>query len=89
MSAIAFHEKAGRSQGRSSPISIPRQKVFFAELTLSPPFHPLSGWAIFARCKLGVLISVGAATPLPLALRAHCYQPCSVVVKNIMPGMGR
>jgi len=61
MSVIAFHEKAGRSQVNSFWFSL--DKVFsLAELPLSPPFHPHSRWAIFARCKLGVLVSAGAAT---------------------------
>jgi hypothetical protein len=42
-------------------------KVFSrAESPLSPPFHPHSSVSdfYFARCKLGVLVSAGAATCL-------------------------
>jgi len=55
--AIAFHKKAGRSQAGSSCIPILRKGFSSAaELVLSPPFHPHSGGAILARCKLGVLV---------------------------------
>jgi hypothetical protein len=61
--AIAFHEKAGCSQVGSSLIPIPQQGFFSAELPLLPPFHPHSWLSLLlARCKLGVLISAGAAT---------------------------
>jgi len=62
LSAIAFHEKAGRSQVGSLVFSL--DKLFLrAESPLSPPFHPHSSMSdLFARCKLGVLVSAGAAT---------------------------
>ena len=62
MSAIAFHEKAGRSQVDSFWFCW--SCCFFrAEAPLSPPFHPHSWMSdLFARRKLGVLVSVGAAT---------------------------
>ena len=65
--AIAFHEKAGRSQVDSFVASL--NKVFSpAEWPLSPCFHPHSRGAIrFARCMLGVLVSAGAAI---------CLAPC-------------
>ena len=43
LSAMTFHEKAGRSQVGSSPVPIPKQGFFSTELPLSPPFHPHSG----------------------------------------------
>ena len=62
MSANAFHEKAGRSQ--VDPFVFALDKLFLlAESPLSPPFHPHSSMSdLFARCKLGVLVSAGAAT---------------------------
>jgi hypothetical protein len=60
MSANAFHEKAGRSQVGSFIFLCWTE--LFTESPLSPPFHPHSRGAIFARCKLGVLVSAGAAT---------------------------
>src|SRR6476646_11909457 len=77
ISVIAFHEKAGRSQGDfclfligtfSSP----------AEWPLSPCFHPHSRGAIrFARCTLGVLVSAGAAI---------CLAPCDSALGEWNPG---
>src|SRR6202795_4419890 len=66
LSAMAFHEKAGRSQvdfcGSWNIV------VSSAEWPLSPCFHPHSRGAIrFARCMLGVLVSAGAAI---------CLAPC-------------
>jgi len=48
LSAMAFHEKAGRSQVDSFVFSL--DKVFLpAELLLSPPFHPHSSRSGFVR----------------------------------------
>src|SRR5208283_5804481 len=48
LSAIAFHEKAGRSQVGSFVFSL--DKVFSPpELLLSPPFHPHSSRSDFVR----------------------------------------
>ena len=59
---MAFHEKAGRSQVGSFVFSL--DKVFLLpSLPLSPSFRPHSSLSeCFARCKLGVLVSAGAAT---------------------------
>jgi hypothetical protein len=47
LSAIAFHEKAGRSQVNSFWFSL--DKLFSpAELPLSPPFHPHSSMSDFS-----------------------------------------
>ena len=64
VSEKAFHEKAGRSQVGSFALLL--EKVFLsAESPLSPSFHPHSSVSdFFARCKLGVLVSAGAATCL-------------------------
>jgi len=43
-------------------------RFFAAELPLSPPFHPRSWWAMFARCRLGVLVSAGAPAFLATCL---------------------
>jgi hypothetical protein len=67
LSVMAFHEKAGRSQVGSFVFSLDK---FFspAEWPLSPCFHSHSRGAIlFARCRLGVLGSAGAAI---------CLAPC-------------
>jgi len=59
--AIAFHEKAGRSQVGSLLFLL--DKVFscrVATVAILPSALSMSGF--FARCKLGVLVSAGAAT---------------------------
>jgi len=67
----AFHEKAGRSQVGSFIFSL--DKLFSpAESPLSPPFHPHSRWAVFARCKFGVLVSAGAASWLKFSIGRLC-----------------
>jgi len=61
MSANAFHEKAGRSQVGSFVFSL--SKVFLLPsrpVAMLP--SALSRSDCFARCKLGVLVSAGAAT---------------------------
>jgi hypothetical protein len=61
MSAIAFHEKAGLSE-------VDLFLFFMRKLSLGPSDHPVAilPSAVvsehFARCKLGVLVSAGAAT---------------------------
>jgi hypothetical protein len=67
MSEMAFHEKAGRSQGNSGFMLF--AKLFLlARSPLSPCFHPHSrGANRFAGCMLGVLNSAGAAI---------CLAPC-------------
>src|SRR5947209_6648891 len=64
---MAFHEKAGRSQVDSCLASL--NKFFLPpSLPLSPCFHSHSRGAIrFARCRLGVHVSAGAAI---------CLAPC-------------
>src|SRR5438105_13342609 len=64
MSANAFHEKAGRSQVHLFVSLL--NKVFLrpSPALLSPPSHPHSWRSVFARCKLVVLVSAGAATCL-------------------------
>ena len=61
MSEIAFHEKAGRSQVSSCTFFM--DKVFlqaeFATVAMLP--YALSRSESFARCRLGVLGSAGAA----------------------------
>ena len=61
MSEIAFHEKAGRSQVGSFAFFM--DKVFlqaeFATVAMLP--FALSRSESFARCRLGVLVSAGAA----------------------------
>jgi len=52
MSAIAFHEKAGRSQVGSFVFSL--DKFFLpAESPLSPPFHPHSSRSDFRSVQVG------------------------------------
>jgi hypothetical protein len=62
MSVNAFHEKAGRSQVGSLVFSL--DKVFspsrVATVATLPSALLVSDF--FARCKLGVLVSAGAAT---------------------------
>ena len=59
---MAFHEKAGRSQVDSSLASLDKVFCSPAEWPLSPCFHSHSRGAIrFARCRLGVLVTAGAA----------------------------
>jgi len=73
MSVMAFHEKAGRSQVGSFVFSLDK---FFspAEWPLSPCFHSHSRGAIlFARCRLGVLGSAGAAI---------CLAPCGSALRE-------
>ena len=67
LSAMAFNEKAGRSQVDSSLAS--RSKVFVSRRGAAVAMlHPHSRGAIgFARCMLGVLGSAGAAI---------CLAPC-------------
>ena len=65
MSVIAFHEKAGRSQGDSFwyllvTLFLSRRVATVA--TLPSALFNERLW--FARCKLGVLVSAGAATCL-------------------------
>jgi hypothetical protein len=79
LSVMAFHEKAGRSQGNS--LCEVRSWFFFrdkvtshAEWPLSPCFHPHSrGANRFARCMLGVLVSAGAAI---------CLAPCGSALES-------
>src|SRR5271165_4963519 len=65
LSVIAFHEKAGRSQGDSfwyllvTPF-LPRRVATVATL----PSALFNERLLFARCQLGVLVSAGAATCL-------------------------
>jgi hypothetical protein len=59
----AFHEKAGRSQVGSFVFSL--GKVFSpgrVATVATLPSALLVERLLFARCKLGVLVSVGAAT---------------------------
>src|SRR5881397_445927 len=65
--------RAGRSQVCSFVFSL--DKVFFpAELPLSATLpSALFDERFFARCKLGVLVSAGAAT---------CLSTCSSILKN-------
>src|SRR5258707_6657361 len=62
LSVMAFHEKAGRSQVGSCLFSLDK----FVSPAESPCRHPsirtLDERFLFARCKLGVLVSAGAAT---------------------------
>src|ERR1041385_5282776 len=51
LSDIAFHEKAGRSQ-----------EVFFCRVAAVAILPSAVVDELFARCKLGVLVSAGAAT---------------------------
>ncbi len=63
MSEIAFHEKAGRSQ--VGPCVSSSNKVFLSRRVAHcrhPSIRTLNERFLFARCKLGVLVSVGAAT---------------------------
>ena len=63
LSAMAFHEKAGRSQVGSFVFSL--DKVFLpAQLptVATLPSALFDERFCFARCKLGVLVSAGAAT---------------------------
>ncbi len=62
MSVIAFHEKAGRSQVGSLVFSL--DKVFSRRVATvaTLPSALLVSDFVFARCKLGVLVSAGAAT---------------------------
>src|SRR5579871_631888 len=70
---MAFHEKAGRSQG-NSVCFLCDQCFSPAEWPLSPCFHPHSRGAIrFARCMLGVLGSAGAAI---------CLAPCGSALER-------
>jgi hypothetical protein len=60
LSAIAFHEKAGRSQVDSFVFSL--DKILFqpSRCCRHPSIRTLMS-DHFARCKLGVLVSAGAA----------------------------
>ena len=63
MSVIAFHEKADRSQGDSFwyllvTLFLPSRVATVATL----PSALFDERFLFARCKLGVLVSAGAAT---------------------------
>src|SRR5215469_11579616 len=73
MSEIAFHEKASRSQVSSCAFFL--FKVFLLpSWPLSPCFHSHSrGATRFARCRLGVLGSAGAAL---------CLAPCGSAVRE-------
>jgi|ERR1700733_11068739 hypothetical protein len=73
LSAMDFHEKAGRSQVDSSLASL--NKVLFSRrVALSPCFHPHSRGAIrFARCMLGVLVTADAAI---------CLAPCGSALSS-------
>jgi len=73
MSVNAFHEKAGRSQVDSLFVYGTR---FFLPPSwpLSPCFHSHSrGATHFARCRLGVLSSAGAAI---------CWAPCGSALQS-------
>jgi hypothetical protein len=72
MSEIAFHEKAGWSQGNSGFIvsfcSFSQRRVFLRRVaTVAMLPSALSRSDSFARCTLGVLVSAGAAI---------CLAPC-------------
>src|ERR1700674_296234 len=53
MSEVAFHEKAGRSQGDS--VALLLDKVFFSAESppLSPPFHPHSVERLYRSVQVG------------------------------------
>ena len=77
MSIIAFHEKAGRSQVSCfvfllNMVSSLRR---VATVAILPSALSMSGF--FARCKLGVLVSAGAAI---------CLAPCSSTLAEWNPG---
>ena len=68
MSAMAFHEKAGRSQVDSFwfllvTVFLPSRVATVATLPSA-----LFDERLFARCKLGILVSAGAATCLSTSL---------------------
>jgi hypothetical protein len=58
----SFHEKAGQSQVETVLFLLKWILCLRAEPPLSPSFHPQSVMSDVARCKVGVLNSVGAAT---------------------------
>jgi hypothetical protein len=60
-SEIAFHEKAGRSRVGSCLFSLDRF-VSRRVACRHPSIRTLDEGFLFARCKLGVLVSAGAAT---------------------------
>ena len=61
MSVNAFHEKAGRSQVGSSAVLL--DKVFLRRVaTVAILPSALFNERFVARCKLGVLVTAGAAT---------------------------
>ena len=62
LSVIAFHEKAGRSQGDSFVFLLDKvlSPVEFATVATLP--SALFDERFVARCQLGVLVSAGAAT---------------------------
>src|SRR5271169_327076 len=69
MSVNAFHEKAGRSQVGSFVFSL--DKCFFSPPSRHcrhPSIRTLNERFCFTRCKLGVLVSAGAATCLSTSL---------------------
>jgi len=72
MSVNAFHEKAGRSQ--VDFFVVPLDKVFLlpSRHHCRHPSIRTRQWAsFFAWCKLGVLVSAGAATWLSTSLPSH------------------
>ena len=62
MSVIAFHEKAGRSQVGSFVFSLDKVFLFCRVATDAILPSALSMSDLVAGCKLGVLVSAGAAT---------------------------
>jgi hypothetical protein len=78
MSEIAFHEKAGWSQGNSGFIvsfcSFSQRRVFLRRVaTVAMLPSALSRSDSFARCTLGVLVSAGAAI---------CLAPCVLLSES-------
>jgi hypothetical protein len=58
----SFHEKAGSCQAGFAVALVRRGVLYGALPPLPPSFHPHSVERWFARCKLGVLDTAGAAT---------------------------
>jgi hypothetical protein len=62
LSVIAFHEEAGRSQVSSFVFSLDKGFLFRRVARCRYPSIRTLVERIFARCKLGVLVSAGAAS---------------------------